>query len=217
LKFLRFNPYFFIPFLFALFLGAVILVVTGKGTVLLLINKNHSVFFDNLFYLGTSLGNALLYIVVIFILAGINYGNSFIALLSLLQTAVLVQVLKHTLFNDVIRPKLFFNGIEKLHFVDGVQVHSYHSFPSGHTATAFSLFCLLSLIIPNKKLGVVMILFALIGGISRIYLAQHFFIDVYFGAILGVIVTTLTVYFVPNSKWFLSKKWTRMKLRDHLK
>jgi membrane-associated phospholipid phosphatase len=66
------------------------------------------------------------------------------------------------------------------------------SFPSGHTCGAFSLYCLLSmLLVPKYKwLGMVCFIFAISTAYSRIYLAAHFFEDVYAGSIIGTCIAT---------------------------
>lgn len=192
------NPWFIIPY-------GVLLAATGslfffieKGDVVLFINSFHSPFLDTLFAYGTSLGHGLLYFFVALGLAWKNQRNGLIALICLAVTGLLVQLLKETVFDEVMRPSVVLAG-EPLHFVEGVKLLKRHSFPSGHTATAFSLFCLLSLIINQKKWGLVFLCMAVIGGISRMYLVQHFFVDVYFGSMIGVTVTLL-VWF-----WFDKK------------
>ena len=161
-----------------------------KGQDVLFVNSLHSPFLDYLFYYGTLLGDGLLYLLFGIALSWRNFRLSLIAILSFSITGLLVQFLKKVIFSDVARPSVFLAG-EPLHFVEGVKILGRYSFPSGHSAIAFSLFCLVSLMVKEKKWGVAFIAMALIGGISRIYLVQHFFVDVYFGAILGVVVTSL--------------------------
>ena len=77
-------------------------------------------------------------------------------------------------------------GIEVLQIVEGVSLHSWKSFPSGHTATAFSL--LFALAIPySRRIQVSIGLIALLVGYSRIYLNQHFGLDVAVGATIGIV------------------------------
>ena len=205
MKFFRLNPYFFIVYFIALVAGAIILFAFKKGEILLLINQHHNTFLDQLFYYGTSMGNGLFYLAVILVLACIRYRYALLGLVSFSITGILVLLLKNLIFPGELRPKIFFEETQTLHFVDGVKILSYYSFPSGHTAMAFSLFCLLSITIPQKKYGLVFIVFALIGGISRIYLAQHFFVDVYFGSLFGVTVTILCNFYLNKAKWFHNK------------
>jgi len=74
-----------------------------------------------------------------------------------------------------------------------VSVSQTSSFPSGHTLSAFSLYCFIALIIKKKAWGLLLFIIALLVGISRIVLTQHFLMDVYAGAICGVLVA-MAVY-----------------------
>ncbi len=62
---------------------------------------------------------------------------------------------------------------------------SGYSFPSGHTVESFLGATIL--FIYNKKTGIVFIPFAFLVGFSRIFLGAHYFSDVIFGGIIGVI------------------------------
>lgn len=60
-----------------------------------------------------------------------------------------------------------------------------YSFPSGHTAAAFSSST--AIFLHNKKYGLGAYLLALLIGVSRIYLFAHYPTDVICGLILGII------------------------------
>jgi membrane-associated phospholipid phosphatase len=87
---------------------------------------------------------------------------------------------------------------------------SKFSFPSGHTATAFSMFFLLALIYNKKGVGLVCCLLAIIAGFSRMYLLQHFLLDVLAGSILGVAIT----YFLVLKINFLNQPFFQKSLKD---
>ncbi|HXH17667.1 MAG TPA: phosphatase PAP2 family protein [Chitinophagales bacterium] len=193
------NYWFYLPFLFALSAGALVLILVEKGDDVLFVNSFHAPFFDQLFYYGTTLGNGWLFIAVAVALAIKNFRYAVIAFSCFTATALLVQFLKKIVFAEMMRPAVVLAG-EPLHFVAGVKLAEQFSFPSGHTALAFSLFCLLSQIVRIRWLGLLFVLMALMGGLSRIYLVQHFFMDVYFGALLGVTVTSAVW-------WWFSKKY----------
>ena len=83
-----------------------------------------------------------------------------------------------------------------IHFADGWRrLEGYHSFPSGHTAGAFSLACFLAILLPKRfaPIGLLFFFMALAVGYSRMYLAAHFYADVYVGSIVGTLMT-LVVY-----------------------
>lgn len=65
-----------------------------------------------------------------------------------------------------------------------------YSFPSGHTAAAFSLAIMVGAYYPGWFLF--MMVFAVLIGISRMYLAVHFPTDVLVGAIVGMVITAFS-------------------------
>ena len=65
---------------------------------------------------------------------------------------------------------------------------------------AFCLFTFLALISPYKKLNVVFFTMAIIVAYSRIYLAQHYFIDTYAGAIIGILTAFVIYYYFYSPK-----------------
>lgn len=87
-----------------------------------------------------------------------------------------------------------------LHFVPNVDVHSFHSFPSGHTATMFCFAVLLSLLLRKRWISIVLLVLAVLVGYSRIYLLQHFLMDVAVGAAVGVIVTWAVWWFFESAR-----------------
>jgi membrane-associated phospholipid phosphatase len=78
-----------------------------------------------------------------------------------------------------------------INLVEGVDVHHFNSFPSGHTLTAFSaafaVVCLFPL--SARWIQILVFLFALCCGISRIVLVQHWPLDVAGGAVLGILAS----------------------------
>ena len=75
-------------------------------------------------------------------------------------------------------------------------MHQFYSFPSGHTTSIFSICILLSLIINQKKYNYVFFMIALLVGFSRIYLSQHFLMDVFVGSLVGSMITIFTFLFL---------------------
>jgi undecaprenyl-diphosphatase len=65
------------------------------------------------------------------------------------------------------------------------------SFPSGHTAVAFTIAVILSHYFPRYKYVVYTV--AVITGISRVYLGLHYLSDVIAGALIGIIVALLVL------------------------
>jgi membrane-associated phospholipid phosphatase len=96
--------------------------------------------------------------------------------------------------------------------IEGVQLHSNNSFPSGHATTAFSIFCLLSILYVDRRYGVLFFILALMASYSRIYIGQHFFADIYAGSIIGVGTTLIIFYFLDSDFNKLNKNWPERNL-----
>ncbi len=118
-----------------------LLVVSIKDKFfwLFLINGNHTSFFDRLFLNITWLGEGFL-IVCAGIMALFSKIRWFIIFtVALVLHLVFINIGKHLLFEDVLRPLGCFEKEGKehlLYLVNGLRVHRHHSFPSGHTTGA---------------------------------------------------------------------------------
>lgn len=97
---------------------------------------------------------------------------------SLTISTIIVQLLKRKIIR--IRP---FEVLENL-YIKKVQIDPY-SFPSGHTAAAFSMAISATLLFPT--LGLLYIALATTVAISRMYLGVHYPSDVVVAAIIAII------------------------------
>jgi len=169
-------------------LGAIFLIIEPKGGLVLILDRHHTLFFDNVFRWITFLGDGVWFAIIAVLLVFFRYSWSLVVIgLGLLQL-LLVQGLKRFVFGPVPRPAEYFRDSIVLQNVEGVNMHHFYSFPSGHTATAFGLvFMLVILIRPNRLMSVLAFTLAFLIGISRIYLGQHFLEDVMAGAALGTL------------------------------
>ncbi|MBK7568050.1 MAG: phosphatase PAP2 family protein [Bacteroidetes bacterium] len=59
----------------------------------------------------------------------------------------------------------------------------------------------------NKNYGYLFFGLALLVAISRVYLMQHFLVDVYFGSLFGLIFTLILYQLLMISPLFRNKKW----------
>lgn len=75
------------------------------------------------------------------------------------------------------------------------------SFPSGHTMSAFGLYSMIALLSGGKNRYLLMTLagISVLVGISRIFLVQHFLVDVVGGAVLGMLTSGL-VWWIWSTK-----------------
>jgi membrane-associated phospholipid phosphatase len=83
--------------------------------------------------------------------------------------------------------------------VQGIKLHSYSSFPSGHTATAFTFYLLFCLVIAERWWIIAGLVYAILVAYSRVYLAQHFPLDTAAGMILATISVSLAL--IIQRKW----------------
>ncbi|MBO3697321.1 phosphatase PAP2 family protein [Roseivirga sp. E12] len=177
----------------------VILVLTAHGDVVLWLNERHTPFFDAFFKYWTYLGDGVLLGVLGLGLLLSNYYRFLTFMIAVALQTVFVHVFKQWLSAGEPRPKTFFaDQIDTLNFVEGVTVRGYDSFPSGHTASGFVLFFFLILLVKNKALKTLCFVTAVLVGLSRIYLIQHFARDVYVGSLFGVIAVVISVYLMRN-------------------
>ncbi|HET6243642.1 MAG: phosphatase PAP2 family protein [Bacteroidetes bacterium] len=192
---LRKNRYFFIPYFIFLIVGFVLVNSFTKGEIHITINQYHNSFSDIFFKYATFIGEGLFASLVILVLAFYRFRDSLLVLSAIILSSIIAQFLKKIVFSDIVRPKAYFEGVSKLHFVEGVEVHSLFSFPSGHATLSFTLLACMAFIVKNNGIKTMLLILAIIASWSRIHLSQHFFIDVYFGSLLGVSCSLLTFWF----------------------
>ena len=172
-----------------------LLISFEKTELQLIANRNYSTFFDFVFYILTHSvefwGCVLIYLCVAFYK---SYKYAIIGLLTYASSGLVTQLLKRNVFSEYKRPTA---NIENLRLIpdyfDYEQASSF-SFPSGHTTVAFGLFLFLTLIVKNKKWGILFGILACAVAYSRVYLSQHYFIDIYAGSLIGTVVTLVSFY-----------------------
>lgn len=162
-----------------------------------LINQYHNDFWDYLFPYITHIGDGLTAILIIVVLFIWKEKYGYLALIAFLFTAGITHGLKFFVFPDMERPILelwdYFvhgDGHMVLH-IDNMK--SENSFPSGHTTSAMSIFCLLALIFNEQKkwTGLIWAGLAILASFSRAYLSQHFIMDIFVGTLIGTLGTLL--------------------------
>jgi len=132
-------------------------------------------------------------------------------------TAMLLGLAIGALFTNlwlkvvIARPRPYTNEgsvFQQLWMVMGQHMESDKSFPSGHTTAAFAAMVPVFLL-GNKKISWAALVFAVLMGVSRIYLAVHYPSDVLGGIIVGTlagIIGTLIANKFP-------KKYYEFKLK----
>ena len=186
----------FLAVSFLFFIGIIILLLLyNKDISHITINKHHTAFLDSFFKNITYLGSGWMILVLFIIFLFLSYRLALMLAVSNLLITIIVQFLKNIVFPGSFRPKAYFEGIYELYFIPGVQVHSMHSFPSGHSATAFSIFFFLSLLSDKPIWKLLTIILAILTAFSRVYLSQHFIEDILLGSAIGLLLSFLVFYF----------------------
>ena len=195
------NKVFFTIYLLTLSLATPYFFLHPHGSFVLWINQHSTIFLDYFFKYWTYTGDGWMFAVIVLI--NIIKKKKYLALSFVfigLANAAISAFLKRIVFTNMPRPMTFFNNIYDPHLVEGVTMLHYNSFPSGHTITAFSLATFLALINRNKKyMAFLLCLYAILSGMSRIYLFQHFLIDVIVGSFLGSVIAIIFYYLFKNT------------------
>jgi len=168
-----------------------------------LINQNWTEWGDASFPYITFIGDGITAIAVIVTLLFLKLRYGMMAIIAFGLTAGITQTLKRGVYDDVKRPKLalwpYYEEGGEAHKIEGVELRLGNSFPSGHTTSAFAIFCLISLLSNRKWVGGIGIILAVLAGFSRSYLSQHFIEDVYIGSMIGTI-GSLLIYVLFKDK-----------------
>lgn len=183
------NLSFLLPFAIVSSILIALLIFKGNNQLFMEVNQHNSGVADLFFVNLTNLGNGLVAFALAVILLWSSYRQALTLLLISLILAAIVSTLKYVIFQDLVRPFLHF-GSSALHLIEGYDPPKRHTFPSGHTATAFSVCFYLAILSKRKLVKSLLFLIAFLVGYSRIYVSAHFPADVLGGALLAILVTS---------------------------
>ena len=183
-----------------------------KTDLHLLLNSYHTSLQDTFFKYYSMLAEGPIYVLGLLPLLWKKIKLTIFFAICELSGGSVLQILKHTISTD--RPVSVFEHYHDmiLPLVQGVDMHHSNSFPSGHASTFF-VFCTCFAIFlayrhklktnqTNRKawmkISMVMLslfVLATLGAYSRIYLSQHFLLDVCVGSVIGFVIPCLMFYF----------------------
>lgn len=179
-------------------------LLLGKIPLFLLLNNNLGSFADQFFVVGTWLGDGAIWVPALLLVLWLKRKDALPLLIaSFVLTTILTQVCKYLIVPDAPRPSKAITDMSLVHTVPGVDLHIISSFPSGHTATSFTIYLVFSLLLPGSWWLLPGLFYALWVAYSRIYLAQHFPIDAGAGMIVAVISVTLSLLI---QQWWTNRK-----------
>ncbi|MFZ9171603.1 MAG: phosphatase PAP2 family protein [Sediminibacterium sp.] len=166
-------------------------MIMGKENAFLLMNLDLGPAADFFFYIWANAGDGFIWIPA-FALT-LMYKKKFLPFLlaTIVCSTIITQSSKQIFFKSENRPTAVISDNSLIHKVSGIVIHTSNSFPSGHTATAFSLFLFCCFISSKKWMVPVGFAYALLGGYARIYAAQHFPIDVGAGILVAYCSTLI--------------------------
>jgi membrane-associated phospholipid phosphatase len=197
------NLSFFIPYLFLLFVLGVLQLDFSQTALIRGLHQHYTPMADFCFALITRLGEGWGFglIFIVFLITK-QYQGAIVLAAASLVSSLITQFLKLQIFPEIGRPVTFFYPYyQGFNLPNGTAILLQdHSFPSGHTTSAFTIFCVTTLFVHNKRWGYFFILLAFLVGYSRVYLFQHFVIDTYVGSIIGTSCALAAYGFIPNFK-----------------
>jgi membrane-associated phospholipid phosphatase len=204
-KILSNNKIYFSIYILFLISGLTLFLSLGKSESFILLNSFHTEALNQFFiyftYVGDGLFSVILGIFSIVIFKNKPYGLSI--LFSYAFAGIIAQSIKRMV--DSPRPKLYFVNGGYDQFIEGLKLYSQNSFPSGHTATAFAMFTVIALFVSNKNYQWLFLILAVGVGYSRVYLGQHFLLDILAGSFIGVLCG-ISAYYITVYNIHIRKK-----------
>ena len=169
-------------------------LVWGKNEAFLYLNTNLGLVADKVFEYSSYLAEGWIWIPYFIVLVGLYKKDKAFILMNFLISTLLTQFAKNFIFTTAMRPMASGLDATQIHTVPGVEIHTFNSFPSGHTATAFTLFILTTYLFPNKYVLSIGIVYAIVCGYSRVYLAQHFPLDLAGGIFVALLTLPISIF-----------------------
>ena len=204
--------------LFIITLG-IALLYFQKGDLHLLLCDHHTSAGDVFFRYYTHIAEWFPYFVCIGLLLFGRIGEGAFASAAMLATTLVTQIIKHIFVAP--RPLTWFGENLphiQLPLAEGVKMNHWYSFPSGHTTSFFALAFVVSYVATQKLedkpawsacVQILLFIAAALGGYSRIYLSQHFALDVFGGTLVGILIS-LVCYAIFHH--YEDKKWYNYRL-----
>jgi membrane-associated phospholipid phosphatase len=181
---------------------AALLVAMDRFDLHLLANSWHPAWADVVMPPATHLADGVTVLVVgVVVLFRRSLRDFLLYAFASVGTALVVQGLKHLVFDEVRRPGHYLERMPDLQLVDGVVLHHFNSFPSGHASAAFAMCFALAVIFGGRVPGGLFALLAALLAYTRVYLSQHFMADVLAGAVLGTVIATVAYALLYRGPW----------------
>lgn len=190
--------------------GGILLLTFSKQQLFQFINTHNTPLYDTIMYQVTIMGQGEVIIPILMLPLAIPAYRNWWYFTTAFMCNVIPLVIQRSMkyWFDSPRPLAIFNHADWIHVLPDWPVFLHRSFPSGHSEGAFSFFCFLSLLLPPRLRGFGFLFFLLALGVcySRVYLAAHFFSDIYVGSLIGTVLTTIIFIIMHSFKYRFVKK-----------
>ena len=159
----------------------------------------------------THAGDGIFACLIVLAFLFIRIKTGLLLLLSFISTAIVVQLLKHTLFDSMKRPIVFFQNDPSFRTIEAFTYHTSNSFPSGHSASIFALCTVIAYQYrQNLLIQICLAIIAVTVAFTRVYLSQHFLQDIVAGSLIGTLISHVICVFY-GSQFSLLDRPLRIK------
>lgn len=213
-----FNPWFLIPFVLWIIVGGWLIAHYNQWELFGFANSNYNKFLDGVMHGLSIMGegsSVIVFLLLLLIVPGLrNWWYLLTVGVCCGLSAITVQIFKHIF--SVNRPYSYLAEQPWIRLEANWPQLFHYSFPSGHSTAAFSAFCLFAFMLPRRfrPLGLLLFVLALSIAYSRMYVAAHFFLDIYVGSIIGVLFCTFFFFIMHRLEPpAFREPWERHKAR----
>lgn len=182
------------------------LCLVSKAESFILMNNLHSRLTDFFFVHFTFIGDGGFSLFIFVILFLTNQKKlATCVLLAYVTSGCFAQLLKHLI--SAPRPKIYFETSGIPYYIDFFKTSNAgnNSFPSGHTTSAFALATVLASHFKKPLSTIALFVAALLVGYSRIYIGEHFPLDVWTGMWIGILFGLVSVILIKHTTFSLPK------------
>ena len=174
-------------------------------------------FFNAITFLGDGIFT-IITSVILFVFFKKHRALAFLLIVAYLFSGLFAQIIKVLIHAP--RPIVYF---QLTHFKYHLDTFSnsrigFNSFPSGHSTSVFAMITIFSIYCNRRFVSCMSLTLGILVGYSRVYLAHHFLIDVFAGAVLGLVFGSLSYlwynkYGATISRLFILKSNNKPEVR----
>ena len=182
-------------------IGAVLIIIglLYDAQISIFFSENRDSIINSVMIFASFLANWYIWIFIVLILSLILWHGKKQFIVPLWLSVIIGQAIVFILKLIIMRERPY----DALGII-GLDIQSDSSFPSGHAAAVFSIIPVITRAF--KKTYFIILLFACLVVLSRIYLGVHYLTDVATGALIGYTTSLIVVEYYKNKIIFWNKK-----------